>query len=286
MRYAPVLAALATAVFAQDWQHATQLPNVDFAGLTPQQKIIALKVMRQEGCVCGCAMKVAQCRIADPPCGISRGLAALAVQEAKAGKDVDAVLEALENSDIVKKAGQPPPLLEDPVKISISGAPSKGPEDARITFVEFSDFECPYCSKAIHELDAILKAYPKDVRLVFKQFPLDMHPNAPLAAEAALAANAQGKFWEMHDKLFANFRKLSRANMLLWAKDIGLDVARFQAELDSGRYKSVVAKDLAEGDKLGINGTPTVYVNGQKYNGHLGLEEMKPILEKQLQAKK
>ena len=280
------MAALAAAAMAQDWQHATELPNVDFTGLTPQQKTVALGVLRSEGCVCGCSMKLAQCRMVDPPCGISRGLAALIVQQAKAGKDADAVREAVENSDIVKKAGQPPPLLEDPVKIPIDGAPSKGPENARITFVEFSDFECPYCSRAIHELDAIMKAYPKDVRLVFKQYPLEMHPHAPLAAQAALAANAQGKFWEMHDKMFANFRKLSRANILLWAKEIGLDMSRFEAELDSGKYKSAVAKDVAEGDRLGISGTPTIFVNGRRYNGHLGLDSMKPILDKQLQAKR
>ncbi|HLJ16058.1 MAG TPA: thioredoxin domain-containing protein [Bryobacteraceae bacterium] len=286
MKFIFLLCALAGALVAQDWKTATQLPNVDFTGLTPAQKNVALTVMRAEGCVCGCDMKIAECRIADPPCGVSRGLATIILREAKAGKNADAVKEAVENSDIVKKAGQPPPTLEDPVKISIAGAPSKGPSNARVTLVEFSDFECPYCSKAIHEIDAILKAYPKDVRLVYKEYPLDMHPHARLAAQAALAANAQGKFWEMHDKLFANFRNLSRANMIEWAKEIGLDTARFTADLDSGKYKAAVQKDVSEGDSLGIAGTPTIFVNGRRYNGRIALASMKPILEQQLQAKR
>ena len=86
----------------------------------------------------------------------------------------------------------------------------RGPADARITLVEFSDFECPYCSAAVKQVDTIMAAYPKDVKLIYKQFPLSMHPHAELAAEASLAAREQGKFWEMYDVLFKNFRQLSR----------------------------------------------------------------------------
>lgn len=285
MKFVALLFALASILPAQNWKTATELPRVDFTGLTAAQKNVALTVMREESCVCGCEMKIAECRIADPPCGISRALANIILQEAKAGKNVEAVKQAVENSDIVKKAGQPPPILDPPVKISIDGAPSMGPASARITLVEFSDFECPYCSKAIHAIADVLKAYPNDVRLVYKEYPLDMHPHARLAAEAALAANAQGKFWQMHDKLFANFRNLSRDNMIEWAKELGLDTARFTADLDSGKYKAAVQKDVNEGDALGIEGTPTVYVNGQRYNGRLELAAMKPILDQQLHGK-
>ena len=101
-----------------------------------------------------------------------------------------------------------------PVTIAVDGSPVKGPADARITLVEFSDFECPFCSSAVKQVDIVMAAYPKDVKLIYKQFPLSMHPHAELAAEASLAAREQGKFWEMYDVLFKNFRQLSRENIL------------------------------------------------------------------------
>ncbi|MEO7143191.1 MAG: thioredoxin domain-containing protein [Bryobacteraceae bacterium] len=286
MRTLFLLLALAGGLLAQDWRNAATLPGVDFAGLTVAQKQVALKVLREESCVCGCNMKLAQCRVLDPSCGVSRPLAAMVVKEARTGKNADAVKTVIENSDIVKKAGQPPPILENAVKVPIDGAPAIGPPGARVTLVEFSDFECPYCSKAVLALAELLKAYPKDVRLVYVQFPLDMHPHARLAAQAALAANAQGKFWEMHDKLFANFHNLTRAHMITWAGQIGLDTERFTADLDSGKYKAQVQKDVNEGDMLGLSGTPTIFINGQHYNGPIQLAELKPIIEEQLHGKK
>ena len=137
--------------------------------------------------------------------------------------------------------------------------------------MEFSDFECPYCSIAVGEVNTIMTAYPKDVRLIYKQFPLPMHPHAPLAAAASLAANQQGKFWQMHDALFKNFRKLSRENILALAKEIGLDMDKFTADLDSPKYQAVIEKDLADGETAGVYGTPSFFVNGKHYNGPLSL---------------
>ena len=102
----------------------------------------------------------------------------------------------------------------------------RGPADARITIVEFSDFQCPYCAAAATKINDLMKQYPNDVKLVFKQFPLDIHGQARLAAQASLAAHAQGKFWELHDRMFANFRRLNRESILLWAKEAGVDAAR------------------------------------------------------------
>ena len=173
-------------------------------------------------------------------------------------------------------------LLDDPVTIPTAGAPVVGPADARITLVEFSDFQCPFCVKAIHQLEAVMKAYPKQVKLIFKQFPLDSHPQASISAAAALAAHQQGKFWPMHDALFANRTRLSRNTFLELATGLGLDMKRFTADLDSPEIKKAVARDIGDGDKAGVEATPTVFVNGQRYNGSLELGAMKPILDAKL----
>jgi protein-disulfide isomerase len=226
-------------------------------------------------------MKVAECRVKDPGCAYSRGLAAVTVTAIKAGKSADA---AIAESKASKFGTRPTPkLLDDPVPIPTLGSPAMGPANARITLVEFSDFQCPYCSKAVVQINATLKAYPNDVRLIFKQYPLmELHPAAAISAAAALAAHQQGKFWQMHDVMFANRPKLSRQSILAWAKEIGLDMNRFTADLDSDATKKAVLRDQADGDKAGVEGTPTVFINGQRYNGDLAPDAIKPVIENEL----
>jgi protein-disulfide isomerase len=271
----------AALLWAQDWQTATELAGVDLTGLTPAKKTLVLKALRTQACTCGCAMKVAECRVKDPNCSYSRGLASITVGAIKEGKTVD---EAIAESKASKFGTRPTPkLLDDPVPIPTLGSPVMGPPDARITLVEFSDFQCPYCSKAMVQIYATLKAYPNDVRLIFKQYPLfELHPSAGIAAAAALAAHRQGKFWPMHDVMFANRRMLSRQSILGWAKDIGLDMLRFMADLDSDAIKKAVLRDQADGDKAGVEGTPTVFVNGQRYNGDLAPDAFRPVIEGEL----
>lgn len=121
---------------------------------------------------------------------------------------------------------------------------------------------------------------------MFKQFPLSDHSQAELAAEASLAAHAQGKFWEMHDIMYAHFRDLSQDNIYTWAKQIGLNMDRFKADLNSKRFKGVVAKELAEGEASGVEGTPTLFVNGQRYNGSLDPEALSAVLTAELKKAK
>ncbi len=275
----PIPAQLAAP--AVNWQAATELPKVDLKGLSPAQAKTALKILREEGCTCQCDMKVAQCRVQDPNCSDSTALATLIVKSVREGKDAVAIRKAIAASPQARHAG-PRGLLEDPVEISIAGAPFKGPKDARITLTEFSDFECPYCAKAVGQLDAILRAYPRDVKLVFKQFPIPSHPHARIASEAALAAFAQDKFWPMHDKMFANFRSISREHILTWAKESGLDVPKFTADLDPAKNRATIEKDVAAGEAAGVNGTPTIFVNGKRYNGSLDFENFKPVIEAEL----
>jgi protein-disulfide isomerase len=263
---------------------ASKLPdaigNVDLSGLTAVEKKAVLKLLREEDCSCQCGLKTADCIVQDPSCSYSRSLAAIAIKGVKDGKTL---LEISKLMDASPKAHRPK-VLEDPVNIPVVGAPSLGPGDARITIVEFSDFECPYCALAVKQVKTLMAAYPKDIRLFYKQFPLSMHPHAQLAAEAALAAQEQGKFWEMHDMMFSNFRKLSRENLLAWAQEIGLDADKFKAELDSGKFAAAVKKDTSEGDAAGVYGTPAFFINGKLYNGPMTMEAVKPILEAELKA--
>jgi protein-disulfide isomerase len=273
----------AALLFAQEWQTSENLPSVDFTGLTARQKALALKVLRTDGCPCGCAMKMAECRTKDPNCTFSRALAGIVVDNIKKGANEAAVLAAVEASPLMHRAT--PKLLEDPVAIPIDGAPFRGPKDARVTFVEFSDFQCPYCAEAVVKLNAVLKAYPTQVKLVFKQYPLDTHSQAALAAAAALAAHRQGKFWQLHDAMYADRTHLSRANILAMAGAAGLDTKRFTQDWDSPAVKQDLAREVTEGDKAGVEATPTIFIDGQKYNGALELDAIRPVIEAELKRK-
>lgn len=270
----------AAVLLAQEWKTLTALPAVDFTGLSPAHKDAVLKVLRDHPCPCGCDMKVAECRVKDPGCGYSKGLSAALIAAVKAGKKMpDAVAEA----EASRWGHVPvPKLLEDPVTIPVAGAPVTGTSGARITLVEFSDFQCPFCIKAAEKLKAVLKAYPNDVKLIFKEFPLDSHSQAAGAALAAIAAHHQGKFWQMHDALFAHRQDLSRKTILAVAGELGLDMKKFTADLDSPDTKRTVARDLEDGDKAGVDATPTIFIDGRRYNGSLELDAIGPILQAEL----
>ncbi len=267
-------------LWAQDWQNAAVLPGVDFAGLTPAMTLHTLHVLRNYDCSCGCGMKVAECRFKDPSCAYSKGLGAVVVESIRKGKSEAA---AIADAGASRWGHRPEPkLLDDPVPIPTAGSPVMGAAGGRVTLVEFSDFQCPYCARAVARINAILQAYPRDVRLVFKQFPLDSHPQAQISAQAALAAQKQGKFWQMHDTMFAHRNELSRRAILGWAASLGMDVKKFEADLDSDAVKKTVARDVDDGDKAGVEGTPTLFIDGQRYNGDLELSAVKPVIDAEL----
>jgi protein-disulfide isomerase len=270
----------AALVFAQDWTALENLPAVDLSNLSPAQKATALKLLRARDCSCGCGMKVAECRVKDPNCAFSKGLASVMVAALRAGKSEK---DALAEAEASHFAHPPvPKLLEDPIEIPTAGAPETGPDDAPVTLVEFSDFQCPYCYLATPQIQLLLQAYPKQVRLFFKQFPLDMHSQAALAAAAAVAAQKQGKFWQMHDALFASHNDLRRATILALASAVGLDMKRFETDLDSVDVRKAVAHDQEDGSSVGVMATPTLFIDGQHYNGPIKLDNLKPILEAEL----
>ncbi|MGA9522560.1 MAG: thioredoxin domain-containing protein, partial [Myxococcaceae bacterium] len=168
-------------------------------------------------------------------------------------------------------------------KISLpETAPSIGPADAKVTIVEWSDFQCPFCSRAKGTVDQVREQYGNDVRVVFRHQPLPFHPQAQIAAEASMAAHEQGKFWEYHDKLFANAKALMRADLERYAQELGLDLAKFKEALDTGKFKAVVQADAAEGAKVGANGTPTFFINGRKLVGAQPIDAFKREIDAEI----
>jgi protein-disulfide isomerase len=284
-RLAAYMAIGAALLAQQDWKTSNSLPGVDLSGLSPVKTRALLRMLRNHDCPCGCGMKVAECRVADPSCSWSKGIAESMAAALRAGRNENEAIEAAKASKWAK-GPQQPKLLENAVTIPTAGSPVRGPEGAAVTLVEFSDFQCPYCFEAVGKLNAVLNAYPGKVKLIFKEFPLETHSQAALAADAAIAAHRQGKFWEMHDALFAHRRDLSRPTILGLARDLGLDVNRFQTDLDSPETKKTVANDVRDGDRAGVEGTPSVYIDGQQYNGSLDLAAMRKVIDAELRKAK
>jgi protein-disulfide isomerase len=174
---------------------------------------------------------------------------------------------------------------EAPVAVDPGNAPSQGPASAKVVVVEFGDFECPYCGEAEPAVARVLSDYAGRIRFVFKEFPLTaIHPHAELAAEAALAANAQGKFWPFHDALYANQSALVRADLDGYASALALDVTMFDAALDHGSFRAAVAADMAQGTSVGVFGTPTFFINGIAVYGAVSYATLHAVIAEQLAA--
>jgi protein-disulfide isomerase len=195
-------------------------------------------------------------------------------------------------ADLEKKLAQAPapgarPQI-DPNKVvdlPVGKSAIRGPADAPVTMVEFSDFQCPFCSRATPLIDQVMQAYPKELKFVYKEFPLPMHPNAMPASKAAVAAQRQGKYWEMHDKLFANQQALQPDNFKQYAQELGLDVAKFEQDMNSPEVQAQIAEDMALAKQAGVGGTPTLFVAGKRVQNR-SLEGIKQMVDEALQQKK
>jgi protein-disulfide isomerase len=204
----------------------------------------------------------------------------------KAGTKPNEVYAALVKKNWKAPAAQPSKgAAEDDktvYKVPTGDSPFKGEKDAQVTIVEFSDYQCPFCTRAEATIKQVLDTYPGKVKVVFKHNPLPFHQDAPVAHQAAIAAGAQGKFWEMHDKLFANQKALKRENLDTYAQELGLDVAKFKADLDAGTYKKTVDADLAVGSQFGVQGTPNFFVNGRKIVGAQPFDNFKKLIDEEI----
>jgi protein-disulfide isomerase len=178
-------------------------------------------------------------------------------------------------------------MLEAPrSSVSAASGASKGPADAPVEIIEFSDFQCPYCLSAHPTVKRLLDTYGDRVHFVYRHYPLPNHPNARPAAEASQCANEQGKFWPYHDRLFANPTKLSDADLKRHAAELGLDSPKFDACFDSHKFKSVIDADVKTANELGVNGTPAFFINGRMVSGAQPFEVFKRVIDEELEFKK
>lgn len=180
---------------------------------------------------------------------------------------------------------QPTPPVGAPVKpVDEKTDHIRGNKNAKVTLIEYSDFECPFCLRHLDTINQILAQYPNDVRLIYRHYPLtSIHPEAQKAAEASECAGAQGKFWEMHDKIFAA-NAAGTMNVQKWkdaAKELSLDTNKFNKCLDGGEMAARVNQDTAEGSSAGVSGTPATFVNGQLVEGAVPFANFQTILQQQ-----
>lgn len=294
LRQMPRLACLAAAIVFHSAAFAAAHPpvtdpsmikEIDWTGLSESQKKTALKVMNASDCNCGCKMKVAACRVSDENCRRSLIFARTIIDALREGKPEAEVVRVLKaKSDTFVEAKLP----EDSgvaYKIETGHNPVRGPKDAPVSIVEFSDFQCPYCQKLQTTLDQVLKAFPKEVNLVYKQFPLNIHQYARQAAVASMAAHQQGKFWQLHDKMFQNSAAINEENIKKWAREIGLNMTDFEKVMQSGALETAVQKDIADGAAARVIGTPTLFINGKRVPER-SFESMKKTILEELAAVK
>ena len=166
-----------------------------------------------------------------------------------------------------------------------ANGPATGPVNAPVTIVEFSEFQCPFCARFNPTLQQVRAKYGDKVRIVFRQFPLPFHPFAQKAAEASLCANDQGKFWELHDAMFANQQALGVDQLKAKAAELKLDSGKFNACLDSGKHVAAIESDKREGEAVGVTGTPGMFINGRFLNGAVPLEPIAAIIDDELRRK-
>lgn len=208
----------------------------------------------------------------------------------RATAQIERATDALENLPVAAAPGAPPrrPSGPDPAreyKIELGSAPVRGKSNAKVTIVEWSDFQCPFCNRVGPTLQQIEKEYGDSVRIAFKHLPLDIHPEARGAHAAAEAAHRQGKFWAMHDRIFANQRDLRAETLEGYAKEIGLDLDRYRKDVVSADVRKAIDADLEQAQKLGVTGTPAFFINGRNLSGAQPFPNFKRIIDEALEAK-
>ena len=235
----------------------TSFPAVDVSGLPPDKQAAFAQIVNDEICPCDCPKSFAACLQEGTQCRPAVLLAQWLVKQLDADLPQDVLAEALAKEIAGGFAAKP----KTP---NVAGYSTKGARAAKWTLVEYADFECAHCRVASSALDELVKRR-SDVQVVFKHFPLSFHPMARQAAIAAEAASRQGKFWEMHDAIFATQELLDEKLLLGHAKAIGLDVPRFQKDLADPAVAQKVDDSRNEGASFGVEATPMFLVNGRPY---------------------
>ncbi len=231
-----------------------QLPGVDSSVLTPREHQLWSELVSELLSPCpDVAVPVAQCVTEKRSCALCVPAASFLLRQVQSGRpkaDISEVYAARFDPKRVKT-------------IVIGESPAKGSKDPAVTLVEFADFECPACGAAFPLLEQVYEKYGKNMQIVFKHFPLDIHPNAKLAAQASYAAQKQGQFWKMHKILFENQLRLTEPDLVAHAQAIGLDVEQFKKDMHSDEAKDRVVQEKKQGESLGVDATPTIFINGR-----------------------
>jgi protein-disulfide isomerase len=206
------------------------------------------------------------------------------LQTSKKQDLVDAYVAKLTKSHPVEVYFNKPKMN---VVVDVGKAPIFGKEDASVTIVEFSDFQCPYCSRAAATVSELKKKYGSKIKLAFKHFPLPMHKDARPTAEASMCVAEQGadKFWKFHDAVFKNQDKLDASNIAKVAKESGADEKKYADCVAGKKYADYIQKDMEYGEKVGVKSTPTFFINGQILNGAVPIDQFSEIIDDELAEK-
>ncbi len=252
-------------------------PGMNFGMLSAKARTKFVKIAKAEVCPCKDSTQSLHECLQDEKtaCDLAKqvaGLMAMGIQQGY--NETDILDKVTEFTDAAKKH----------YDFQLAGVPHKGPKDAPVQIVEFADFQCPHCKAASPVMEKMVEKYGNKVVYYFKQFPLQSHPAGSLAAHAALAAHEQGKFWQMAKLLFANQRTLNPDEIKTFARRIGMNVSKFEKDMKSQKVDSTVRRDRQEGDEAGINGTPTVYINGRRYLGPVEAEPLSQAIDAALQS--
>ena len=262
--------------------------SVSFTGLTAPQKVTALQALNERDCECGCGMgKIAGCLKKDPNCPRSPNMAKLAIDMAKQGKPIGEILAAIDDKQ--KPAGPSPAAGAPAAGGSKKVVPyahdlRRGPKASKVTIVEFSDFQCPFCKRSEPTVKGLLDKYSKDVALVWMNQPLPFHDHAMDAATAFQAAGRQNpeKAWKLHDKMYENNTALTRADIEKYAGEAGLDYQAFKKDWDDPKIKDEVAEDQKIANQVGATGTPTFYINGREIVGAQEASAFQKIIDDEI----
>jgi protein-disulfide isomerase len=237
------------------------LPGVDTSAMTPRERRVWSSLVSELLAPCPTVpVSVAQCVQEKRACGACLQAAKWVARAVRDGASSELIEHAYK--DRFDPSGTK--------ALPLDGSPSKGPEGAPVTIVEFADFECPHCALAVSEIDSVMAAHPGKVRLVYKSFTLPFHAHGEPAARAAFAAAAQGKFWEMEHLLFERQQHLEDADIDRYAQVLHLDIPKWKADMGSAAVKDRIAADRALGEQLKLKGTPTLFINGRELDVEAG----------------
>jgi protein-disulfide isomerase len=250
----------------------TPPPGIDLSPLDEFERKVFFRVLNREPSACGKAHSLMFSLKNDQACRKSFYAARYVVKLVDSGYTDSEVSERLQKRF---RSGARR-------NIDVSEAPMKGSVGARVTLIEFADYECPHCKRLQPVMRQAVDEFKNEVRVYFKHYPLPSHPNARLAAEAAVAAQKQGKFWPYNDGVWAHAEGLTPAVLEQIAKDVGLDVEKWRKDVDSDDVRMRVQKDRSDGEALSISATPTIYLNGREYTDARDIDSLKDWINEEL----